>query len=224
MTVRGTPELTELSKLRAEQLAMMPHRMAAGAAAPRDFTRVSFVPDLRRFGTTQLSDDMVALLQRRVVEAAMLGAPAQVFLNGSLVKVDGMHGFMRKYIGSPSRTGPPSQGASAAPMPEISRREQELAMPVARLGERWQVGVALSPHDDFAHVSFANGVSTPRGGTHVDHVASAVLEKVLPKLAKKLKLKTNVWLTALAPPQPPRSCGARMSAARHCAQRRHASS
>lgn len=124
----------------------------------------------------------------------MLGAPARIALNGTPVSVDGMQGFMRKYVGSPPSLGAPSSSheARAAPLPSVPRRELAVATPMAQLGQRWQVGVALSPQDDFAHVSFVNGVSTPRGGTHVDHVASAVLEKVVPKLAKQLKLKPNV--------------------------------
>ena len=47
-----------------------------------------------------------------------------------------------------------------------------------------QVGVSASPLAGFAHVSFVNGVATPRGGTHLAHASSALLKPLLPRLAK----------------------------------------
>eukprot|EP00966_Prymnesium_polylepis_P072651 1686779-Prymnesium_polylepis.1 len=78
--------------------------------------------------------------------------------------------------------------------PESTRVQHDASQrltPVAQLGPRWQVGALLSPHEDFQHVSFVNGVSTPRGGTHVEHAAAALLDKLMPRLAKQLKLKES---------------------------------
>ena len=51
----------------------------------------------------------------------------------------------------------------------------------------WQLGVCRSPTDSFAHVSFVNGVSTPRGGTHLEHATRALMAPLLKQLAAKLK-------------------------------------
>lgn len=45
--------------------------------------------------------------------------------------------------------------------------------------------VAVSPNDEFDHVSFVNAVATARGGTHVNAIADAVAKAVVDAAAKK---------------------------------------
>ena len=47
---------------------------------------------------------------------------------------------------------------------------------------RWKVGACRSPTGSFQAVSFVNGVATARGGTHVNHVANALLSALVPAL------------------------------------------
>ena len=51
-------------------------------------------------------------------------------------------------------------------------------------GSRWEVAVAVSD-GGFAQTSFVNGISTSRGGTHVDHVTNQVVSAILAKVQKK---------------------------------------
>jgi len=53
-----------------------------------------------------------------------------------------------------------------------------------RSGDRWEVVAAASENGQFQHVSFVNGVATPRGGTHVAHVADLLVTRVMDALAK----------------------------------------
>jgi DNA topoisomerase-2 len=48
--------------------------------------------------------------------------------------------------------------------------------------------VCLSPTGSFQSVSFVNGVATPRGGTHVSHVAAPLFAALAPQLSRALKL------------------------------------
>eukprot|EP00962_Isochrysis_galbana_P015047 scaffold4310_cov123-Isochrysis_galbana.AAC.5 len=137
----------------------------------KDFTRVTMLPDYARLlgpGTPPLDADTLALLVRRVHEAAACVWPtAAVGLNGSPVAVDGLEGLMRLY---------PRSEATAV---------------VRQLGPRWRVGVAAPPDGAFAHVSFVNGVATPRGGTHVDVVERQLLRALAPKLSRAVGLRAG---------------------------------
>ena len=59
--------------------------------------------------------------------------------------------------------------------------------------------------DGFAHVSFVNGVSTPRGGTHLEHATRSLMGPLLKQLATKLKARARRLLSRLVRPGRPLS-------------------
>ena len=149
MSERSEPEISALKKKRA-----------------KDFTAVTFTPDLARFGLDSLPPDMLAILRRRVYEAAATAAPARVLLDGERVPIGGLADLARMYAG-----GGDDGGGGA----------DELAF--EHVDGRWKVGACRSPTGSFQAVSFVNGVATARGGgTHVNHVANALLSALVPAL------------------------------------------
>lgn len=52
-----------------------------------DFTRVTFRPDLKRFGMSELEDDIIALMSRRAFDVAGSTRGVKVFLNNKLIPV-----------------------------------------------------------------------------------------------------------------------------------------
>ena len=149
MSERSEPEISTLKKKRA-----------------KDFTAVTFTPDLARFGLDSLPPDMLAILRRRVYEAAATAAPARVLLDGERVPIGGLADLARMYAG-----GGGGDGGGGA---------DELAF--EHVDGRWKVGACRSPTGSFQAVSFVNGVATARGGTHVNHVANALLSALVPAL------------------------------------------
>lgn len=142
-----------------------------------DYTRVSFLPDYARFQLDGLSDDMRAVLRRRVLEAAACAAPARVTWQGEPVPVRSLSDLIALYA-------PPPEGEAAA-----------AHMAVAQLTPRWRVGVCVAPPgagDGGARggfvdgCSFVNGVATPMGGTHVAAAARALLPPLRAALAPRL--------------------------------------
>ena len=154
-----------------------PRLVKLNPAAAKDYTTVRYTPDLERFGLTSLPADMVGIFHRRVHEAAASAAPAKVHLNGKLLRIKGLSGLAPFYLGS-------GDGAGSA------------RTVFADLSERWEVGVALSPDSaGFQAVSMVNGVVTPRGGTHVNHVGGLLLPALCPLLSKSLKLPAGEELS-----------------------------
>lgn len=48
-----------------------------------DFTKISFIPDLRKFHMKSLDDDIVDLLKKRVYDmAGIIGGSVRCYLNG----------------------------------------------------------------------------------------------------------------------------------------------
>jgi DNA topoisomerase-2 len=55
--------------------------------------------------------------------------------------------------------------------------------------EHWEYAVAMS--SEFTQVSFVNGISTDKGGRHVDYVVSQVVKKVCEYIEKKKKVRVS---------------------------------
>lgn len=64
------------------------------AASTDDFTKVTFKPDLPKFGMDCLNRDMVALLTRRVYDLAGCLTGVKVYLNGKRIPVSEALGLL----------------------------------------------------------------------------------------------------------------------------------
>ena len=66
--------------------------------------RVSFKPDLARLGLTELSEDMMNLFKRRIMDiAAITGKKVKVKFNGDVVPVKQFSQYIDLYIGKKGR-------------------------------------------------------------------------------------------------------------------------
>jgi len=153
----------------------------------KDFTRVSFIPDLARLtggdlvGTGAAIDEgNFAQLTKRVIDAAgCRRGGASVSLNGSVLPLEGFQDYARLYL----------KGAAVEHAKKKGNQEQDDAHPMAfcrYAGGRWEVGIAASDSKtSFDSISFVNGVLTSRGGTHVDVLTRQIVRKIIALLEKK---------------------------------------
>ena len=130
----------------------------------KDYTCISFVPDLERLtnttGATVIGPDDYAFMCRRVIDVAGCTAGTlQISLNGMDVSLPSFESYMKLYPSTES-------------------------IIVKSINKRWSVGVALSAEREFESVSFVNGVSTPRGGTHVNAIANQIIKQIQNKFDK----------------------------------------
>jgi len=147
----------------------------------KPYTRVSFRPDYARFGLVgnNLTADMVALFLKRTYDiAAVTDKTVKVKYNGAVIPVRHFQQYVDLYIGAKGGTETGVTGV---------KRIYENPDP------RWEYVVCLTNTDEFAHVSFVNGIYTPRGGKHVEYITNQIVRKLaeLIKKKKKVDVKPN---------------------------------
>ncbi|XP_030539127.1 DNA topoisomerase 2 isoform X2 [Rhodamnia argentea] len=154
--------------------------------AGENWTKVSFKPDLAKFNMTQLEDDVVALMKKRVIDlAGCLGKTVKVELNGKRVTVKTFADYVGLCLKSASKNSP----------------ERSLPRIEETVNERWEVCVSLS-EGQFQQVSFVNAIATVKGGTHVDYVTNQIANHVMSVVNKKNKnanlkahnVKSHLWV------------------------------
>jgi DNA topoisomerase-2 len=132
----------------------------------KPYTRISFRPDYARFGIPGgLTSAMTALFMKRVYDiAAVTDRSIRVKYNGAVVPVKDFKQYLNLYI-----------------QPDVKRVYESH-------GERWEYAVCLTSTDEFAHVSFVNGICTPKGGKHVEYIMGQILRKLAAYIKTKKKI------------------------------------
>lgn len=133
------------------------------------YTRITFRPDYARFGCL-LSDDMRRVMFRRCCDiAAVTDESVKVKLNGKLLPVRKFASYVDLFVG----------GKATTP------RAYEKA------NDRWEYAVCITPNEEFMHMSFVNGIHTPRGGKHVEYILNQITRKLVEFIEKKKKQRVS---------------------------------
>jgi len=172
MHTRHEPVIEELAELKLK-----------GRNA-EDYTSISFVPDLSRFGMKEMSADMVEILTKRVWEIAGCNPSVAVYLHGKRLKVPNMKRLVQL------RTIYPLVACSSRPdfvcmcvmalacsyvkmfVPDVPDSQLKFYSK----GGKWDIAVTASSKatGSLSTVSFVNNTSTSRGGTHVSYILDQV--------------------------------------------------
>ena len=122
------------------------------------FTRLVFKLDLNIFGLNSLSEyDHLLAIEKRVIDiAACTDRDVNVYYNSTKIDIKDFEKYIDLFIGSKKE----SKRIKINPNP------------------RWEVYVSLTANEKFEQVSFVNGISTTRGGKHVDHVSTIISNQV----------------------------------------------
>ena len=139
----------------------------------KPYTKVTFKPDYRRLGVQGLTPDMLSLLKKRIYDIGAVTDHSvkkiKVGLNNETIPVKNFQQYIDLYIGTKDET----------------KRVYEQS------DERWEYAVAMSPTHEFIQVSFVNGISTFKGGKHVDYIMGQIVRKLCDYIEKKKKIKVN---------------------------------
>ena len=136
----------------------------------KPYTKITFKPDYNRLGIEGPTQDVIALLKKRVYDiAAITDKNIKVKYNDKLVPIKNFEQYINMYIGD--------KGAAQRVYEDN--------------GERWEYAVALTPTNEFVQVSFVNGIYTAKGGKHVEYILNQITRKLVEFIEKKKKVKVN---------------------------------
>ena len=136
----------------------------------KPYTKVSWLPDYKRFGIDNLTKDMVHLFMKRIYDiSAVTDKNVKVKYNSSIIPIKSFEQYVNMYIGNKNET----------------KRIYE------QYNERWEYAVCLTPLDEFTQVSFVNGIYTSKGGKHVDYILNQIIKKLIDYIEKKKKVKVK---------------------------------
>ncbi|CAG8574232.1 177_t:CDS:10 [Acaulospora morrowiae] len=140
-----------------------------------EYTEITFKPDLAKFNLTELTDDIVALLKKRVYDLAGCVNGVKVYLNDERVQIRNFKDYVMKYLSS-----------------SVASEESSARLPFVHheiVNDRWEVAVAASTDGQFQQVSFVNSIATTKGGTHVTHVLDQLIGKIIETVKKNKEVK-----------------------------------
>ncbi|PHH86261.1 hypothetical protein CDD83_10488 [Cordyceps sp. RAO-2017] len=154
------------------------HKAKITSSKSADFVRVTFKPDYDRFGMPEgISDDLEALLYRRVYDMAGTVRNVKVHLNGTQLKLKGFKSYCDLYAKSIASERSVEEGGAPTCTVEIDKDKGH---------PRWEVGFTVSD-GTFQQVSFVNSIATTSGGTHVNYIADQITASLLKLLNKRQK-------------------------------------
>jgi DNA topoisomerase II len=157
---------------RKNMLEIDPPIIKAYNAKP--FTRITFKPDFARFNLPDgIPDDTIKIMEKRVWDCAAYTTGCNVFLNGEKILIKDFEKYAELFTGT-----------------KFEKKNRVYAKP----HPRWEIIACPSWDHDFVQVSLVNGISTHRGGKHVEHVANQIckdLAKLMNDKSPKNK-KTDI--------------------------------
>jgi DNA topoisomerase-2 len=132
-------------------------------AKKKSYTKISFIPDYKRFSLKNLTNDMIGLFHKRVYDIAGC-TNVTVTLNDVEIKLKSFEQYIKMFY-----------------------KELPSDLIYEECGERWKVGAIFDSDAGFNHMSFTNGIWTYQGGNHVLHVLDQICSKLLDHIKSKNK-------------------------------------
>ena len=126
------------------------------------YTRITYKPDLKRFGMECIDNDSFKIIEKRVYEIAGCNANLTIYFNGKRIIMRSFRDYCQMYI-------------------------EDDGLLLYEENKNWQVGVSVSPTGSFQQVSYVNCVNTFDGGTHNDHILNQIIPTLREKISKKFK-------------------------------------
>lgn len=122
-------------------------------------TTVLMHPDLERFGLTEIDDVHMSIIHQRLINLSLSYPEIKFSFNGKRVNVRTFKNYVQMFN----------------PNAEVYETDE------------YSFAILPNPEDDFRQFSYVNGLKIPDGGTHIDIITRAVVDRVRDKLLRKFK-------------------------------------
>ena len=153
----------------------------------REYTKVTFKPDLAKFHMDSLDEDILCVLRRRVYDLCGTVKDCNIFLNEKKLGVKNFKGYVEMYVKAINERSP------SLSIEQAANNYTSIVHEV--INDRWEVAFAVSD-GTFNQVSFVNSIATTAGGTHVKYVSDQIIDKLMEELNKKEKGKKKLMIKA----------------------------
>ncbi len=135
-----------------------------------NYTVIKYWPDLEKFNMKKVDNDTLSLILKRIVDVAAYCPKIRVSWNGKTIPIKTIKDWMAMHL------------------PEDTEFFYE------QIDKNWEVGIAKTTGMSFEQISVVNGISTYRGGTHVNEVSRELSKVVYEELARKNKKMKFTWV------------------------------
>ena len=163
----------------------------------KSYTKITFRPDLTKFKLKELTDDMVSLMEKRVIDVAGVSGKIKVYLNGTKLDINNFKKYISFYDIPQLPTefiNDDQQDDDNLQITENSESKKDNDRIMYEEYGRWRIGIIYTPDNGFEQISFVNGICTYHGGSHVDYIVNNIvkkLETMILKKSKDAKIKPN---------------------------------
>lgn len=127
----------------------------------KNYTNISYTPDLEKFGLNSINEEHFKIIQKRVYDIAACNTSIKVYFNNKLINIKSFEDYVKMYTTNYFYE---------------SKKDQS-----------WAIGIALS-NNGFNQISFVNSTDTYDGGTHVDYILNQIIFQLRDFFQKKHKV------------------------------------
>jgi len=121
------------------------------------YTQITFIPDYKKFGIDNITDDIYKLFHRRVIDAcATTNKDVAVTFNGTKLTIKDFEKYCDLFL---------------------DKKEQPNIY--ESCGERWEVVASISKSGTYEQLSFVNGINTIKGGKHIEYITNMITKNLV---------------------------------------------
>ena len=143
----------------------------------KDYTKITFVPDFKRFGMSLFDSDIISVFYKRVYDMCATVKNTEIYLNDKKLMINNLKEYAQLYL------------------------SHDVKLVTKKINDRWEIACA-STDEQFMQVSFVNSICTSKGGTHVNHVLDQLMDPLISAVKKRdktlvlkpLNVKNNLFL------------------------------
>ena len=133
------------------------------ASSDKAYTKITYYPDYDQFDFDSLSDDILSIMYKRCLDIAVYNPKVRVSVDGKTLPVKSIRDWMKMHL------------------------DDDSEFFYEKLDNEWEVGISKSTGHGFEQTSIVNGITTHRGGTHVNYMSLQLSKDVADKLPKSAK-------------------------------------